>query len=75
MNCCSFVGFCPSCRKQSDYLNIRHDHWLYCDQCRIKEYLGKDLFPSWRAETEAMWRDNAEKIKEYAEISRKTTLP
>lgn len=65
MNCYSFVGNCPSCRRAFEYLNIRNDHWAYCDPCRIKEFVGKDLFPSWRVETEAIWQANAEKIRDY----------
>ena len=65
MNCYSFVGNCPSCSKPFEYLNIRNDHWAFCAQCRTKEFLGKDQFPSWRIETEIIWQANAKKIKDY----------
>jgi len=65
MNCYSFVGNCPFCSRPFEYLNIQNDHWAYCDKCRIKELVGKDLFPSWRVETEAIWQANAEKIRDY----------
>ena len=49
--------------------NLRRDHWMCCDQCKLKWYIGSNLFSTWCDETEEDWRRNFEIIKEYEEFS------
>ncbi len=68
MNCYSYVGTCSGCKGLYEYLNIRNHHWAFCDRCKTRLYVGKDLFPSWRAEAESIWRANEERIKDFTVI-------
>lgn len=75
MNCYHYVGHCPRCKGLYEFLNIRRGHWAYCDTCRVKEYLGEDLYPYWRLEKESIWQENAEKIEHYTDMTpRERTL-
>ena len=67
MNCYSYVGSCPVCKELYEYLNIGSAHWAYCDRCRIRRYIGSNLFPSWRAEAESIWQANEARIRDFAD--------
>lgn len=55
-----------SCKKgQLLYLNIRRNHYAFCDNCKEKLYVGSNLLSSWRFETKKEWKKNFEKIKDY----------
>jgi hypothetical protein len=62
-----YFGHCPHMEHDNHYLNIGRDHWMVCDECRLKWHIGENLFSSWRTQTEAEWQANAEQIKDYTE--------
>ena len=45
--------------------NINRGHWAACDTCRTCTFLGSNLMSSWRHESEATWRANAESLEGY----------
>lgn len=61
-------GDCPKCGRNDGYLNLYKAHWFICKRHKLKWYVGYDLFPSWRDETEADWQRNRELLSRYEEV-------
>lgn len=64
----NYFGHCPIPEHENYYLNIGRGHWMVCDECKIKWFIGANLFSSWREENKGTWRANAKRIKDYQEI-------
>ena len=64
----NYFGHCPVPDHENCYRNIGRSHWMVCDTCRIKWFMGENLFSSWRSQSEETWKANAETIKEYEEL-------
>ena len=63
-----YFGHCPDPEHENYYLNINRGHWMVCDHCKIKWFIGENLFSSWRKEDKALWKANADKIRNYKEV-------
>lgn len=47
-----YFGVCPRCGQQDGYLNHGQHHWMVCHRCRVRWYIGSNLFDSWKVMTE-----------------------
>lgn len=66
----NYWGHCPFPEHENYFLNIGRGHWMVCDQCKIKWFIGSNLFGgSWRYENEQIWKANSEKIKYYKDLT------
>jgi hypothetical protein len=65
----NYWGHCQYQGHRNYYLNLGRAHWMVCDECKIKWFVGENLFSSWRSQTEDMWMRNWEHIKWYREVS------
>lgn len=63
-----YFGGCPKCGKTDGYVNVGRDHWGVCDEHKTKWPIGANLFSSWKEETEAQWRRNANLLESYTEV-------
>jgi hypothetical protein len=63
-------GGCPECGPcQNDgYVNIGRSHWAFCELHRLKWCAGENLVRSWRVDTETEWRENFDRLEEFAEV-------
>ena len=64
----NYFGHCPVPEHQNYCLNIGRGHWMVCDKCRIKWFMGANLFSSWRYQNEDVWRANEKELRKYREI-------
>jgi len=64
----NYFGHCPVKGHDNYYLNIERDHWMVCDSCKIKWFIGANLFGGWREENRDIWEANYKRIKAYHEI-------
>src|SRR4051794_25638716 len=64
----NYYGDCPRCRRSDGYVNVGRHHWIVCDACRTKWYVGSNLFSSWRDETLEVWEENAQLLSGYEEV-------
>jgi len=64
----NYFGHCSVPEHDNYYLNIGRGHWMVCDKCKIKWFIGANLFSSWRGQNRNIWEANAERIKNYDEI-------
>jgi hypothetical protein len=48
----AYFGLCPVCHASCRYLNIGKGHWYYCEEHKVRAFIGSNLFSSWRYETE-----------------------
>ena len=65
----NYWGHCPHPEHENYYLNIGRGHWMVCDKCKIKWFIGSNLFSSWREENEEIWKSNSEKIYGHRELT------
>ena len=63
-----YFGHCSCPEHENHYLNIGRCHWMICNKCKIKWFIGENLFSSWREQNENIWRENEEKIRNYREV-------
>ena len=63
-----YWGHCPFSEHENYYLNINRGHWMICDKCKIKWFIGANLFSSWRREKKAQWGKNYKRIHHYKEV-------
>ena len=63
-----YFGHCSFTEHENHYLNIGRGHWMVCDKCELKWFIGENLFSSWREENEDIWKANADRIKDYREL-------
>ena len=63
-----YWGHCPVPEHENYYLNINRGHWMICDKCKIKWFMGANLFGSWRKENKAKWGKNYKRIRHYKEV-------
>ena len=63
-----YFGHCGVPEHDNYYLNIGRAHWMACDECRIKWFIGENLFSSWRRQNEMIWNENAERIRKYGTV-------
>jgi len=57
-------GGCPQCRLSNGFRSIGRDHWYYCDEHRMKWWIGSNLFSSWRVNvsngtSQSAWKNTA----------------
>ena len=64
----NYWGHCRHPQHRNYYINLGRAHWMVCDECKIKWFVGENLFSSWRGQTEHMWQRNWEHIKRYREV-------
>ena len=64
----SYFGMCPLCFKEGVGLNVGREHWLVCDEHRVKWFVGSNLFSGWRDESEDTHRENAETLRDHREV-------
>jgi hypothetical protein len=62
-------GHCRHREHRNYYLNLGRAHWMVCDECKIKWFIGENLFSFWRTQTEDVWMRNWEHIKAYRDVS------
>ncbi len=63
-----YFGGCPKCGKTDGYVNVGRNHWNLCDEHKTKWPIGANLFSSWKEETEAHWRRNANLLEGYTQV-------
>ncbi len=59
----AYFEFCPECQQPTDdlaYLNVENRHFSVCRKHKVYWRLGRNLFCSWKYESEEVWRANAE---------------
>jgi len=64
----NYFGHCPVPEHENYYLNIGRSHWMVCDKCKIKWFMGENLFSSWRTQSEETWKRNEETIAGFEEV-------
>jgi len=69
----NYFGYCAVLEQQNHCLNICQGHWMVCDKCRIKWFIGANLFSSWRYQNKDIWIANEKKLIKYREIDIRTT--
>jgi hypothetical protein len=65
------LGDCPTCGRNDGFLNVYKSHWCICRRHKVKWYVGYDLFPGWREETEEDWKRNLQILSQYQEVRAK----
>ena len=63
-----YFGGCPECGGTHGCYSIGRDHWYVCHDHRTKWDVGSNLFSSWKTQTEAERRKNAEMLAGYTEV-------
>ena len=63
-----YFGHCHYEKHENYYLNIGKGHWMVCDHCQVKWFIGENLFSSWKSENTAIWKANLKRIEEYSLI-------
>lgn len=68
-----YFGMCPECAKeffvrQLEYLNIKNDHYCFCNKHKTYWYVGTNLFGNWRLEKEEDWKRNEEFLSAYTKV-------
>jgi hypothetical protein len=69
-----YFGHCSVAEHDNYYLNFGRAHWMVCDECRIKWFIGENLFSSWRRQNQMIWNENSERLKEYETVEIKWLL-
>ena len=64
----NYFGHCLIPEHENFYLNIGRQNWMYCDECKIRWFMGENLISTWRQENEDIWEKNYKKIKDYEEL-------
>ena len=65
----NYFGHCPNKNHRNFVRNVGPDHWMCCDECKIRWLIGSDLFSGWRDEDESDWESNIHKIANYKDCS------
>ena len=65
---CDHFGGCPRCGQSDGCMNIGQDHWFVCDAHKRKWCVGSNLFSYWREESDAIWKENADKLAGYVDV-------
>ena len=61
--CIDYFGVCPICRKNDGYINIGRGHWFFCEEHKVRWYIGSNLFSSWQEETKEEQREIFDKLE------------
>ena len=61
-------GKCPYCGGNDGFLNVGRTHWFVCHKCGVRWWLGCDLYPTWKSETEEDWSRNAKLLQGYKQV-------
>lgn len=57
---------CPACHKETEgYMNVGRGHWIVCDRCQIRHWIGENLFSCWKDENRAIWKENVKLLLKY----------
>lgn len=64
----SGFGDCPTCGRNSGYLNVGREHWFFCRIHRLKWCAGDNLMSTWRNETDADWERNSAFLSSYIPV-------
>lgn len=56
-------NYCCNVKFKGD--SVGKNHFMYCEECKICWYIGRNLFSSWQDETEEDWKENYEMIKDF----------
>jgi hypothetical protein len=64
-------GACPHCRQFDGIMNVGKGHWLFCDEHKVRWFVGSNLFDSWKQETEEEQRAiyDAKDFGSYQDVS------
>jgi|GEM_PF-3021655 len=62
-------GGCPICGGNDGHLNVGKTHWFICHEHKTRWWIGCDLIPTWKDETEDDWRRNAELLHNYESVA------
>ena len=67
-----YDGHCLVPEHDNYYCNIKlrndtvgNNHFMYCKECKICWWIGKNLYSSWHDETDEDWNRNHEIIKDF----------
>jgi hypothetical protein len=67
-------GGCPECHATHGYLNVLGDlgmeHWFFCENHKVRWYVGTDLFSSWRDMPSDALQKQAEQAKALKPVER-----
>ncbi len=61
-------GACPYCGSNDGYLNVGRTHWFICREHKIRWWVGCNIWPTWKHETEEDWTRNAALLADYAQV-------
>ena len=61
---------CPDCGKDNGYLNGGSPHWAYCDEHRVRWFIGYNLYSSWKDETEEEQLEKWQRIEGYRNLTK-----
>ena len=71
----NYFGHCLIPEHKNFYCNVKFkgdvygkSHIMYCEECKICWKIGRNLFGSWRDETDEDWDKNFEMIKDFEYI-------
>ena len=62
-----FAG-CPHCGNTDGYINIGEGHWFVCHLHKTQWYIGCDIFPDWKEQTEEQQRAIHSNVADYEVI-------
>jgi hypothetical protein len=63
-----YFGGCPECGRQDGYLNVGRSHFIICDEHKVGQCIGENLFSSWKDETEGDWDRNRKLLEGYTPV-------
>lgn len=59
---------CPRCGSSHGVLNLKAQHWGFCEAHQCKWLIGTDLFQHWRGENDRIWFANAITLQSYETV-------
>jgi len=60
---------CVRCGVECAFRNIGREHWGFCDPCRIKWCIGENLFSGWREQSDEVFEENWEFLKDFEDLT------
>jgi hypothetical protein len=58
-----YFDCCPQCGNDPFLMNVGKNHYMVCRSCRVRWFLGQNLFSGWLHESKAVWRANRKFLK------------
>jgi hypothetical protein len=62
-----YFGGCPECG-DANYLNVGKTHFICCEEHKMRDCIGENLFSSWKDETEEVWDRNRRLLEGYTDV-------